>query len=139
MPDVNKIFGLFDDNKDNNPTPTVYVNFMDTQKGKLGMFVKLIQNNIVFNEKLKQFFKKADKEFDEEVVRKNSQFTVFQRSWHYIKQVDIDTREGIEAIVNYEPHMLKDCLNRAIKFYESSEEYEKCAHMHKILKLVEKI
>jgi hypothetical protein len=73
---INKIFGLFDDGgEENQPEETVYVNFMDTPKGKIGMFVKLIQNNIVFRKKLKQFFKQIDQPCDEVLTKKNSGFT----------------------------------------------------------------
>ena len=140
MSNINKIFGLFDDSEDvNQPQEAVYVNFMDTPKGKIGMFVKLIQNNIVFRKKLRQFFKQIDQPFDEELTKKNSEFTIFNRAWHYIKQVDLQDHDALAAIVTFEPSILLDCLNRAIKFFEFTEEYEKCGHMHKIAKLVKKL
>ena len=63
MPDINKIFGLFSDNekeKHSEEITTVAVNFLDTPAGKIGMFVKLIQNNIAFNKALEKFFEKED-------------------------------------------------------------------------------
>ena len=77
MPNINKIFGLFDDGKNSTPAKEIYIDFMSTPEGKIGMFMKLINNNIVFNEKIKAFFKKVDGSFDEIGTKKSSEFTVF--------------------------------------------------------------
>jgi len=129
---VNRIFGLFSDGGDKSQPQEIHVDFMETPDAKIGMFVKLIQNNIVFNQKLKQFFKKVDKEYDEEVTQKSSEFTVFNRAWYYIKDIDIDNEEHLYAAIKQDTQYLLDSLNLAIKFFEEGEEYEKCAHLHKI-------
>jgi hypothetical protein len=117
----------------------IHIDFMETPDAKIGMFVKLIQNNIVFNEKLKQFFKNAQQEFDEEVTKQSSEFTVFNRAWYYIKDIDIDNKEHLYAVIKQDTKYLLDSLERAIKYFENREEYEKCAHIHKIEKIVKEI
>ena len=134
MPDINNIFELFGDNQ--SQPQEIHVDFMDTPEAKIGMFVKLIQNNIVFNQKLKQFFKKVDKEFDEETTQKSSEFTVFNRSWYYIKDIDIDDEKHLYAAIKQDTLYLLDALKLSISFFENLEEYEKCAHLHKIQKTV---
>lgn len=134
MPNINDIFGLFGDNQ---PQPQeIHIDFMETPEARIGMFVKLIQNNIVFNQKLKQFFKKVDKEFDEETTQKSSEFTVFNRSWYYIKDIDIDDEKHLYAAIEQDTLYLLNALKLSILFFENLEEYEKCAHLHKIEKIV---
>lgn len=111
----------------------------DTIEFNLLMFTKLIQNNIVFNEKLKKFFKDIGKDYDEKTTKKASEFTVFNRSWSYLKKVDVDTDEFTQVILEHDLTFVQDSLGRALKFFESSEEYEKCSHIHKILKVVEAV
>jgi hypothetical protein len=139
VPNVNRIFGLFSDGEDKSQPQEIHVDFMETPDAKIGMFVKLIQNNIVFNEKLKQFFKKAQQEFDEEVTKQSSEFTVFNRAWYYVKGIDIDNKEHLYAVIKQDTQYLLDSLERAIKYFEDREEYEKCAHIHKIEKIVKEI
>ena len=139
MPNVNKIFGLFDDGSDKSQPQEIHVDFMDTPHAKIGMFVKLIQNNIVFNSKLKQFFKKVDKEFDEETTKQSSEFTVFNRAWYYIKDIDIDIDTHLYALTKQHTPTLLDSLKLSIQYFEDIEEYEKCAHLYKIYKITNQI
>lgn len=139
MPNVNRIFGLFDDGRDNTPPQEIYIDFMSTPEGKIGMFIKLIQNNIVFNQKIKKFFKENDKDFDEVTTKQSSEFTVFNRSWYYIKDIDIDIESHLYALTKQHTPTLLDSLKLAIQFFEETEEYEKCAHIHKIYKISNQI
>lgn len=132
MPNVNRIFGLFSDGEDKSQPNEIHIDFMNTPDAKIGMFIKLIQNNIVFNEKLKQFFKNAQQDFDEEITKQSSEFTVFSRAWYYIKDIDVDIESHLYAVIKQDTKYLSDSLERAIKHFENKEEYEKCAHIHKI-------
>lgn len=137
--DKNRIFNLFSDNPQNSSLQEIHVDFMDSATAKIGMFVKLIQNNIIFNQKMKQFFKQMEKDFNEESTRKSSEFTVFNRAWFYIKDVNIEEDEHLAALIHYDVKHLLDSLKRAVKFFEELEEFEKCAHIHKIEKLLKEI
>lgn len=142
MSNVNKIFGLFDDEMPDSEKSKIIADleeFNDSMEFNLGMFTKLIQNNIVFNEKIKKFFKDVGKEYDEETTKKASEHTVFNRSWHYLSKVDPDLDEFIQVILEHKMDFLESSLERALAFFESSEEYERCAHIHKMLKLIKAI
>lgn len=142
MSNVNKIFGLFDDEMPDGEKAKIIADleeFNDSMEFNLGMFTKLIQNNIVFNEKIKKFFKDVGKEYDEETTKKASEHTVFNRSWHYLNKVDPDSDEFIQVILEHDMNFLDNSLERALIFFESSEEYERCAHIHKMLKLIKAI
>lgn len=139
---VDRIFGLFDDEMSESERSKIIANleeFNDSMEFNLGMFTKLIQNNIVFNEKLKKFFKDIGKEYDEETTKKSSEHTVFNRSWYYLNKVDPDLDEFIQVILEHDMNFLESSLERALIFFESSEEYERCAHIHKMLKLIKAI
>lgn len=139
MPNVNRIFGLFDDGRDNTPPQEIYIDFMSTPEGKIGMFQKLIQNNIVFNQKIQKFFKEANKDFDQVTTKQSSEFTIFNRSWYYIKDIDIDIESHLYALTKQHTPTLLNSLKLAIQFFEVVEEYEKCAHIHKIYKISNQI
>ena len=142
MSNVNKIFGLFDDEMPDGEKAKIIADleeFNDSMEFNLGMFTKLIQNNIVFNEKIKKFFKDVGKEYDEETTKKASEHLVFNRSWHYLNKVDPDSDEFIQVILEHDMNFLDNSLERALIFFESSEEYERCAHIHKMLKLIKAI
>ena len=139
---VDRIFGLFDDEMPEGERSKIIADleeFNDSMEFNLGMFTKLIQNNIVFNEKLKKFFKDIGKKYDEETTKKSSEHTVFNRSWHYLNKVDPDSDEFIQVILEHDMKFLSSSLERALIFFESSEEYEKCAHIHKMIKLIKAI
>jgi len=139
VPNVNRIFGLFSDGEDKPQPQEIHVDFMETPDAKIGMFIKLIQNNIVFNEKLKQFFKKAQQEFDEMGTKKSSEYTIFNRAWYYIKEINIDIESHLYALVKHDTKFLLNSLELAINYFEDIEDYEKCAHLHKIYLIVKEI
>ena len=56
-----------------------------------------------------------------------------------IKNIDIDDKDHINAIINFDPNTLLKVLNSSIRFFENYEEYEKCAHLLKIQKIVKEI
>tara|TARA_R100000278_G_scaffold102086_1_gene78613 strand:+ start:564 stop:995 length:432 start_codon:yes stop_codon:yes gene_type:complete len=104
---------------------------------KIGMFTKLIVNHWVFHEKLKQFLSKENPQYDIEETKAASEFTIFNRAWHYIKKLDINKEEDLSAIIQFKSDPFIPALEAAISYFEDPdvEEYEKCAFLHKILKL----
>mgnify|MGYP001448587131 FL=1 len=141
MKDKDKIFKLFVDGKeiDGDKTKEEIKDFMNGPYAKIGMFVKLIQNHEVFHKKLEKFLKQEQPDYDVESTKEASEYTVYNRSWSYIKQIDIDNSDHINAIINFDPKIFFKTLDSAVNFFESYEEYEKCAHLHKIKELVKAI
>jgi hypothetical protein len=141
MIDKDKIFKLFVDGKeiDGDKTKEEIKDFMNGPYAKIGMFVKLIQNHEVFHKKLEKFLKQEQPDYNVESTKEASEFTVYNRAWSYIKQIDIDNSDHLNAIINFDPKVFYKILGGAINFFESYEEYEKCAHLHKINKLVKEI
>lgn len=141
MIDKDKIFKLFVDGKEvsGDKTKEEIQDFMNGPYAKIGMFVKLIQNHEVFHKKLEKFLKQEQPDYDVESTKEASEYTVYNRSWSYIKQIDIDNSDHINAIINFDPKIFFKTLDSAVNFFESYEEYEKCAHLHKIKELVKAI
>ena len=138
---IDKIFKLFVDGKeiDGDKTKEEIKDFMNGPYAKIGMFVKLIQNHEVFHKKLEKFLKQEQPDYNVESTKEASEFTVYNRAWSYIKQIDIDNSDHLNAIINFDPKVFYKTLEGAVNFFESYEEYEKCAHLHKIKELVKEI
>ena len=141
MMDKDKIFKLFSEGKEpnNEQTKLEIKEFMEGPYAKIGMFVKLIQNHHVFHLKLEKFLKKEQPDYNVESTKEASEFTIYHRSWSYIKNIDIDNSDHINAIINFDNKIFYKVLNSSVKFFESYEEYEKCAHLHTLQKLVKEI
>tara|TARA_B100000767_G_scaffold254290_1_gene259555 strand:- start:367 stop:792 length:426 start_codon:yes stop_codon:yes gene_type:complete len=141
MIDKDKIFKLFVDGKEisGDRTKDEIKDFMNGPYAKIGMFVKLIQNHEVFHKKLEKFLKKEQPNYNVESTKEASEFTVYNRAWGYIKNIDVKDKEDLNAIINFEHKTLLKILSSSITFFEIYEEYEKCAHLHKIQRIIEEI
>jgi|TARA_R110000803_G_scaffold72890_1_gene136632 hypothetical protein len=138
MIDKDKIFKLFVDGKeiDGDKTQDEIKDFMNGPYAKIGMFVKLIQNHEVFHKKLEKFLKQEQPDYNVESTKEASEYTVYHRAWSYIKQIDLGKKEDVDAIINFDPKVFYKTLDGAVKFFENYEEYEKCAHLHKLKEIV---
>ena len=132
-----KIFGLFEDSSDGEVLKVKKI--IPVNKGpyyKLGMFTKLILNHFVFHNKLEKFLQKEEPSYNVESTKEASEFVVFNRAWNYINKIDINKKEHIFAILDFNPHLLSSALESALIYFEGLEEYEKCAHLFKIQKVL---
>ena len=141
MINKDKIFQLFVDGKeiDDDKTKSEIRDFMNGPFAKIGMFVKLIQNHEVFHRKLEKFLKKEQPNYNVESTKEASEFTVYNRAWSYIKNISLDSHDDVNAIINFDNKIFSKVLGNAIQFFEQYEEYEKCAHLYKIKKVVKEI
>jgi hypothetical protein len=141
MIDKDKIFQLFVDGKEitDEKTKEEIKDFMNGPFAKIGMFVKLIQNHHVFHQKLEKFLKKEQPNYNVESTKEASEFTVYNRAWSYIKNISINDPEDMNAIINFDNEKFYNALDGAVTFFEQYEEYEKCAHLHKIKGIVKEI
>ena len=58
--DLENVFGLFSSNEDKNDSD-IYVDFAKTPIYWIGMYKKIVLNNLNFNKKVVKFFKEANK------------------------------------------------------------------------------
>ena len=129
MIDKDKIFNLFVDGKEikDQKTKDEIKQFMNGPFAKIGMFVKLIQNHQIFHQKLEKFLKKEQPNYNVDMTKEASEFTVYNRAWSYINKISLDNHDDVNAIINFNPQVFFDALNNSINYFEQQEEYEKCA------------
>ena len=137
MPDKNKIFQLFDEvENDPKDEEKLVEEFLKSSYAKIGMFVKLIQNHEIFHKKLKKFLMKEQPNYNINSTKEASSFTVFNRAWSYIENIDIEDKDNIKSILNFNSDLLYEVLEKSILYFESTEEYEKCGFLLKIQKIL---
>ena len=135
MINLDNIFHLFgpDDNFDGVDNGTTYMDFKNTPTYWVGMYKKLILNHINFNKKIIKFFQKSDKALDLGDVKEAGEFVTYNRAWSYIKKIDMSNKEHIKGIKVYADEYLDTALKLGISFFIKTEQYERCAHLQKIL------
>ncbi len=135
MINLDNIFHLFgpDDEFDGVDNGTTYMDFKNTPTYWVGMYKKLILNHINFNKKIIKFFQKSDKALDLGDVKEAGEFVTYNRAWSYIKKIDMSNKEHIKGIKVYADEYLDTALKLGISFFIETEQYERCAHLQKIL------
>lgn len=135
MINLDNIFHLFgnEDNFNGVDNGTTYMDFKNTPTYWVGMYKKLILNHINFNKKIIKFFQKSDKALDLGDVKEAGEFVTYNRAWSYIKKIDMSKEEHIKGIKVYADEYLDTALKLGISFFIETEQYERCAHLQKIL------
>jgi len=140
--DPNNIFNLFDDENTSKTVESTgelgnkLKEFRDSPIIKIGMFTKLIVNHFTFHTKLEKFLKEEEPSYNVESTREASEFVVFNRAFHYLNQINPLDKEVIFAILDFDDEILGKTLESAITYFETLEEYEKCAHIFKFQKIL---
>jgi hypothetical protein len=138
---IDKIFSLFEGDEPNSlrekaQQVDITLDYKNHPLFWVGMFKKLIQNHQTFNDQLLKFFDKLDEELSTVDVNKAGEFLVFNRAYEYIQKVDPDNLVTQEALFRFADIHLKVALELSINYFQEHEEYEKCAHLKKILQFV---
>ena len=135
MINLDNIFHLFgpEDDFDGVDNNTTYIDFKNTPTYWVGMYKKLILNHIIFNKKILKFFKKSDKDLDLNDVKEAGEYVTYNKAWLYIKKIDLTKKEHLKGIKTYADEHLDTALKLGISFFIETEQYERCAHLKKIL------
>ena len=134
MVDIDNIFSLFSSHEDlDGNNTTVHIDFTENPIYWVGMYKKMLTNNIDFNKKLLKIIGKSNEDLDILDVKKAGEHIVFNRAWNYIKKIDTNNIEHCDAIEKLSDEYLDTALELGIHYYEPVEDYEKCAHLKKIL------
>jgi hypothetical protein len=133
--DINKIFNLFEEKTENslNDNSGMVIDFKDTPIYWIGMFKKIIQNNKIFSKSLKNQFSKMDYEVDLDDIEEVGLKLGFNRGWDYISKIDTTNKVHMDSISLNIDKVLIYALESSIQYFQELEEYEKCAHLKKIL------
>ena len=134
MVDIDNIFSLFSSHEDlDGNNTTVHIDFTENPIYWVGMYKKMLNNNINFNKKLLKILGKSNENLDILDVKKAGEHIVFNRAWNYIVKIDKNNIEHLDAIEKLSDEYLDTALELGIKYYEPVEAFEKCAHLKKIL------
>ena len=144
MIDKNKLFQLFgspEEKEDAQVLINLEKDFLEKPFAKIGMFTKLIVNNWVFHQKLQQFLSKEQPNYDIEDTKRASDFTVYNRAWHYIKKINIDDENDLKAIIEFKKDPFLQALEAALEYFSDPdiEQYERCAFLLKIIKIKKEV
>ena len=134
--DVDKIFGLFDDDDDpftnHNFKVIDDLNIQDTPIYKIGMFEKLILNYKNAQFQVIDIFKKSNEVFDLEEIEKTGEYIAYYRAWDYIRFCKLEESIWRESLLVRDIKYLITAVKFAINYFEGYEEYEKCGFLHNI-------
>jgi len=133
MIDKDKVFNLFSNEMGNDSLSID--DLMKDPLSKIGMFVKLIQNHEIFHKKLNQFLSKENPDYDIEQTKNASMFTVYNRAWFYINQIDLTDKNHLDAVLDFKKEPFISILEKVLQYFEDIEEYEKCAKLLTLKKL----
>ena len=133
MIDKDKVFDLFSKEMENDNLSID--DLMKDPLSKIGMFVKLIQNHEIFHKKLNQFLSKENPDYDIEQTKNASMFTVYNRAWFYINQIDLTDKNHLDAVLDFKKEPFLSILEKVLQYFENIEEYEKCAKLLTLKKL----
>jgi hypothetical protein len=135
MVNLDNIFHLFNSNDDleGHDNGTTFIDFKNTPTYWVGMYKKLILNHVNFNKKIIRFFQKSNNDLDLGDVKEAGEFVTYNRAWSYIKKINLSKKEHLKGIEIYADEYLDTSLKLGINFFIETEEYEKCAHLQKIL------
>ena len=105
---------------------------------KLGMFHKLIMNGHLFSKQVSKFLSKADPQLDVKGIDQAGEYIMYTRAWFWIEQVEIRKKVWKEALKQYSNEEFLTSIRLSISYFESTEEYEKCAHLKKVFDFCKK-
>jgi hypothetical protein len=112
--------------------------FKTTPHFKIGMFSKLIINGFNFKKQIVSFFTKSDPELDTVSMDEAGEFLMYNRAWYWISQCKIKSKVWRQALKDCTAPDLLHSVTMCIKYFESIEEYEKCAFLKTIQDFLEK-
>ena len=140
--DANKIFDLFGSAEFDTPLEKKakaaddLILVQETPMFWIGMFKKIVLNNQAFYHQLKH---KLPAELVKEMAGFDdmAEIVTYSRAWFYASKLDLKRRVDVDAIITFSDTNLVYALALTIKFFETKEEYEKCAHLKQIQDMVE--
>ena len=130
--DLNRIFGEFKKGVGTKDRQHNVGILDDNPIVLIGMFKKIIVNNVFFNKKIGKLFNYQEVSFTKQDLAKASEFIVYHRAWYYISNIDLSREMDLDAIKALADEDFKFALEKIIQFFENIEEYERCAFLKQI-------
>ena len=116
------------------PENLVLIDFKDHPYYWVGMFRKIMLNYDSYSKKFISLFREDGSQVDTADIERAGEHFVYERAWEYINKLDITIPLHLSSLSQFKDPVLIKNLNKTLLHFQDSEEYEKCAH---ILKLIE--
>lgn len=136
--DLNKIFKLFgSSDKIEEPEETVtQIDLSESPMIWIGMFKRMIVNYETFAKQLIQFFKSSEPSLDVEEIERVSSYMVYDKAYNHLVKLDLTNNTHLDSLQLYSDETFNFVLNKALVYFESVEEYEKCLFLKQIQDLI---
>ena len=137
---IKDIFGLFGPSKDKKFTELSKEeldSWKETPQFKLGMFHKLVLNEDMFSKKMIKFFTNSNHKLNEENLEQAGEYIAYTRAWYWIKDCDLNELSWVEEFKGFRCMEFLVAIKLCISYFESIEDFEKCAFLKKIQSFIE--
>ena len=82
-------------------------------------------------------FKESNSDLDVDEMSDAGEWVTYNRAWHYIRKINLSNEDHISSLEKHNDPYLETTVKLGIKFFEESEQYERCALLKKIQDILE--
>ena len=132
--DLNKIFKLFgsSDKEEEHKEVVTQVDLSESPMIWIGMFKRMITNYETFAKQLIQLFKSSEPSLDMDEVERASSYMVYDKAYNHLAKLDLTNVTHLDSLQLLSDETFEFVLNKALLYFESVEEYEKCLFLKQI-------
>jgi len=132
--DLNKIFKLFgsSDKEEEHKEVVEQIDLSESPMMWIGMFKRMITNYETFAKQLIQFFKSSEPSLDVDEIERASSYMVYDKAYNHLIKLDLTDKTHLDSLQLYSDETFSFVLNKALIYFESVEEYEKCLFLKQI-------
>jgi hypothetical protein len=126
------LFGFNGDDKEDKKLKKELETFKETPHFKVRMFIKMISQGIGFKNQLLKFFSNMQPKIDTDDLGEAGDFMMYNRAWFWISECNLRKKDWKIALQDNASEDFIKYLEIVLRYFESIEEYEKCAFLKKI-------
>lgn len=132
--DLNKIFKLFgsSDREEEHKEVVEPIDLSESPMMWIGMFKRMITNYETFAKQLIQFFKSSEPSLNMEEVERASSYMVYDKAYNHLAKLDLTNTTHLDSLQLLSDETFEFVLNKALLYFESVEEYERCLFLKQI-------
>jgi hypothetical protein len=128
---INKIFNLFKSSEEPEEI-TPQIDLSESPIIWIGMFKRMIVNYETFAKQLIQFFKSSEPSLDTEEIERVSSYMVYNKAYEHLIKLDLTNKSHLDSLQLYSDETFSFILSKALLYFESVEEYEKCVFLKQV-------
>jgi hypothetical protein len=98
----------------------------------IGMFKRMIVNYETFAKQLIQFFKSSEPSLDVDEIERASSYMVYDKAYNHLAKLDLTNKTHLDSLQLFSDETFSFVLDKALLYFESVEEYEKCLFLKQI-------